>query len=67
MVGMTENDLQNIFKIYTKLSPLPAHGEQVVGLGMHIVKKLIDEIGGKIQINSELGNGTTVKLLIPAM
>lgn len=41
--------------------------EQVVGLGMHIVKKLIDEIGGKIQINSELGIGTTVKLLIPAM
>lgn len=66
-VGMTENDLQNIFEKYSNLSPVPVHGEQSVGLGMYIVKKLIDEIGGRIQVNSELGVGTSVKLLIPAM
>ena len=35
------------------------------GLGMAIVKKIVDDHKGKIEIDSELGKGTTVRLFIP--
>ena len=36
------------------------------GLGMTIVKEIIDVIDGRIEINSALGEGTSVTLLLPA-
>jgi len=35
------------------------------GLGMAIVKKIVDDHKGKIEIDSEMGKGTTVRLLFP--
>lgn len=35
------------------------------GLGMAIVKKIIDDHKGRIEIDSEMGKGTTVRLFIP--
>lgn len=35
------------------------------GVGMDVVKKVIDELQGRIQIKSELGKGTTFRLTIP--
>ena len=36
------------------------------GLGMSIVKKVIDDHKGKIEIDSELGKGTTIRMMFPA-
>ena len=35
------------------------------GLGMAIVKKVIDDHKGKIEIDSEMGKGTTIKIFLP--
>ncbi len=35
------------------------------GLGMAIVKKIVDDHKGRIEIDSEIGKGTTVRLFIP--
>ena len=35
------------------------------GLGLTIVKKIIDQAGGDIEVNSKLGTGTTVKWTLP--
>jgi two-component system sensor histidine kinase AtoS len=35
------------------------------GLGMAIVKKVIDDHKGRIEIDSELGKGTTIRILLP--
>jgi signal transduction histidine kinase len=35
------------------------------GLGMAIVKKIMDLHGGEIEIDSRPGQGTTVRLIIP--
>lgn len=37
-----------------------------LGLGMSIVKQIIDEHGGRIDVESALGFGTTVRLFLPA-
>jgi len=66
-VGMSESDLNNIFNKYSQLSPTPTNNEQSVGLGMPIVKKLVDEMHIPIFIDSQECYGTTVKLLVPSM
>ncbi|HZY11012.1 MAG TPA: ATP-binding protein [Bacteroidota bacterium] len=46
--------------------PFVTHGKKHgTGLGMAIVKKVMDDHKGKIEIESELGKGTTIRLLIP--
>ncbi len=66
-VGMNEEDLKNIFNKYSQLSPEPTNNEQSVGIGMTIVKNLIDEMNCKIFIDSQEGVGTTVRVIIPAI
>jgi two-component system sensor histidine kinase/response regulator len=66
-VGMSPEDLKNIFNKYSKLSPVPTNNEQSVGIGMPIVKRIIDNIGGKILIKSREEEGTTIKLFFPAL
>ena len=66
-VGIPPDDLKNIFNKYSKLSPIPTNNEQSVGIGMPIVKRIIDNIGGKILIRSKESEGTVVKLFFPAL
>lgn len=57
--GMS-NDLKK--KVF---SPFYTTKETGSGIGLPVCQKLIKSFGGKIEIESELGNGTTFQLLIP--
>ena len=37
-----------------------------MGLGLAIVKKTIDDLEGSVEVESEVGRGTTVSILLPA-
>ncbi len=57
--GMSEEALQNIFDpFYTTKS----HG---TGVGMAVSLKIIEDHGGNINVESELGKGTTISLSLP--
>jgi K+-sensing histidine kinase KdpD len=59
-IGMPEDVKRKIFE------PFVTHGKKHgTGLGMAIVKKIIDDHNGKIEIESEIGKGTAIKLLLP--
>ena len=59
-VGMPPEIRNKIFE------PFVTHGKKHgTGLGMAIVKKIIDDHKGKIEIESEINKGTTVRLLLP--
>jgi len=57
--GIPEDELEKIF--------LPFHSsrEKGVGLGLSLVKKIIDLHQGKIEVESKLDRGTTFKILLP--
>lgn len=55
--GLTEEDMKNLFKKYSKLSAKPTAGEPSTGLGLSIVKKYVEALGGSIRCDSEPGYG----------
>jgi two-component system sensor histidine kinase/response regulator len=57
--GLSLEDQQNLFGQFTRLTPKPTGGEHSTGLGLFIVKKLVDSMHGKVWCESELGQGTT--------
>lgn len=58
-IGIESSFLPNIFSAYSRERRNDANG---TGLGMYIVKNLIDALKGKIKINSEIGKGTKVQI-----
>ncbi|RMH74187.1 MAG: tetratricopeptide repeat protein [Gemmatimonadetes bacterium] len=51
--GLSEADLQQVFTKYTRLSAQPTDGEHSSGLGLSIVKRLVDEMNGTVWVESE--------------
>jgi len=64
--GLSEKDLQNVFRSFTKLSARPTGGESSTGLGLAIVKKIVEMHNGRIWVVSEKGKGATFSFSIPA-
>ncbi|GAB4329548.1 MAG: response regulator [Flammeovirgaceae bacterium] len=57
--GLTEEDKTKLFGKFQRLSAKPTAGEHSTGLGLSIVKKFVEELGGKVWCESEFGNGAT--------
>jgi len=57
--GLTMKDKEKIFGKFAKLSARPTGGEDSIGLGLSIVKKLAEMNNGKVWVESELGNGSS--------
>lgn len=63
--GFTENDKKKLFQKFAKLSARPTGGEHSTGLGLSIVKKLVEMMGGTIRLESEHGKGADFILTFP--
>ena len=57
--GISEADQQKLFRKHTTLSARPTGGESSVGLGLSIVKRLAEAMGGSVRCESRLGEGAT--------
>lgn len=57
--GLSYEDQKKLFGKYQKLSARPTGNEASTGLGLSIVKKLVDAMGGQIRCESELGRGAS--------
>jgi signal transduction histidine kinase len=57
--GLNKDDLQKMFGKFAKLSARPTGGEPSTGLGLSIVKKMVDASGGNVWCESEPGKGST--------
>jgi signal transduction histidine kinase len=64
--GLSERDQERMFAPFQRLSPEPTGGEGSSGLGLYIVKQIVDQHGGTIDVESAPGVGSTFVLALPA-
>lgn len=68
LISISDNGLgispENHSKIFQMFKRLHDHVEGT-GIGLYIVKRIIENAGGKIEVSSEVGKGSTFKIYIP--
>ena len=64
-IGMSEDFLKNIFQPFVQADQGARSQYKGTGLGMAIVKELLDRMGGTIQIDSVENQGTSIHVVIP--
>lgn len=62
--GIAKEELPLLFNKYGTLSSTTTAGESSTGLGLSIVKRLVDELNGEIQVESEPGRGSTFTVIL---
>jgi len=63
--GLSESDQKKLFGKFARLTPQPTGEELSTGLGLFIVKKLVDAMNGSVLCESELGKGTIFRITFP--
>ena len=64
-IGMSEDFLKNIFQPFVQADQGARSQYKGTGLGMAIVKELLDRMGGTIEIDSVENQGTSIHVVIP--
>ena len=63
--GFSEEDKAKVFQKFKKLSARPTAGETSNGLGLSIVKTLVERLKGSVTLLSEQGNGSEFIIRLP--
>jgi two-component system, sensor histidine kinase and response regulator len=64
-IGIAEQDLPHLFEEFFRTDRAKAFAQHGTGLGLSIVKQIVQEYGGDIRVESELGKGTRFTLRLP--
>ena len=65
-VGIPARDLPRIFERFYRVDRARSRETGGTGLGLAIVRHVAENHGGSVEVNSELGAGTTFSVLLPA-
>ncbi|HEY1170052.1 MAG TPA: MFS domain-containing histidine kinase [Verrucomicrobiae bacterium] len=63
--GLSEEDQKKLFQKFTRLTAKPTGGESSNGLGLSIVKRLVEAMRGRVECQSVLGQGATFLVSLP--
>ena len=64
-IGISSTDLAHIFEPFYRAQSVRNDQIRGVGLGLYLVKRMMEGMGGRVSITSELGHGTKVVLHFP--
>ncbi len=64
-IGIRPEDMQRLFKEFEQLDAGTTRHYEGTGLGLALTKKLVELQGGSIEVQSELGNGSTFTIIMP--
>jgi signal transduction histidine kinase len=63
--GLSAEDKEQVFGSYARLSAQPTGGENSTGLGLHLVKRLVDAHGGEIAVEDAPDGGAVFVVSVP--
>lgn len=63
--GIPEQDLPRLFRAFQRIEST-SEGVEGTGLGLRITKRLVMMMGGRIQVSSQFGKGSTFTVILPA-
>lgn len=66
-IGISEEDLANIFERFYRTDKARTSTIKGSGLGLSIVKQIVDHHSGDIRVTSQLGKGTTITITLPLL
>jgi signal transduction histidine kinase len=64
-IGIPKKELRKIFDKFYRVSTTKASQTGGSGLGLTLVKNIVEAHGGSVEVESEIGKGSTFTLLIP--
>ncbi len=64
-IGIGEDFKEHIFEPFTQEHQGARTNYNGVGLGMSIVKKLVDQMKGTVEIDSQVGKGSVIQIMLP--
>ncbi len=62
--GIPESQFKKIFEIFGTLGTTDRSGNKGTGIGLSTVNKLVQKLGGRIEVESEIGQGSTFKVYL---
>ncbi len=65
-IGIHPDDLERVFDPYFRAQSVRESPTPGTGLGMGIIRSIVEDQGGSLFLESELGAGTTVTVILPA-
>jgi signal transduction histidine kinase len=63
--GIPEDERDLIFQPFARTSVRPTEDERSTGLGLTIVRRVVEAHGGRVEVESEVGVGSTFRVLLP--
>jgi signal transduction histidine kinase len=64
-IGIAETEQQHIFDRFYRVDKSRSRSQGGSGLGLAIVKKIVEEHGGTVSVESNLGEGSTFRVVLP--
>lgn len=64
-IGIASEDLKRIFERFYRVDKARSRPVGGTGLGLPIVKEVIERMGGTVEVESQLGRGSTFTILLP--
>jgi signal transduction histidine kinase len=64
-IGISSSDLAHIFEPFYRVQSVRDNQIRGVGLGLYLVQRMMEDMGGRVSVTSELGRGTVVVLHFP--
>ena len=64
-VGIPQEDLESVFERFRRAGNAAEVNDEGLGLGLPVAKAIVESHGGKIELESKVGEGTTVLVSLP--
>ncbi|MBI5439782.1 MAG: response regulator, partial [Deltaproteobacteria bacterium] len=64
-IGIAPEKLDQLFQSFQQLDPSSTRRHEGTGLGLFISRRIVEQMGGRIQVQSEKGKGSTFSFTVP--